>query len=82
MENVRHGLAALRGGDKIVKNEEPTSGLEPLTPAPATGDNSCVAGVCTRLQIPHFQAAFSAPGCPMLHRFAFLVVSDITLVFA
>ena len=25
---------------------EPTSGLEPLTPAPATSDRSCVAGDC------------------------------------
>jgi len=30
--------------------EEPKSGLEPLNSAPATSDNSCVAGVCLRLQ--------------------------------
>jgi hypothetical protein len=30
---------------------EPTSGLGPLTPAPATSDDSCVAGVC-RTRIP------------------------------
>jgi hypothetical protein len=35
------------------QKREPTSGLEPLTPAPATSDNSGVAGVCTSLQIPH-----------------------------
>src|SRR5918997_3349059 len=29
---------------------EPTSGLEPLTLAPATSDNSGVAGVCSGLQ--------------------------------
>jgi hypothetical protein len=28
------------------------------------------------LQIPHFQAAFSAPGCCMLHRIALPVVSE------
>jgi hypothetical protein len=32
---------------------EPTSGLQPLTPAPATSDPSGVAGVCRRLQMPH-----------------------------
>jgi hypothetical protein len=32
---------------------EPTSGLEPLTPAPATSVRSCVAERCTGLQIPH-----------------------------
>jgi hypothetical protein len=32
---------------------EPTSGLEPLTYNLITSDNSCVAGVCTGLQIPH-----------------------------
>src|SRR5215208_2837691 len=32
---------------------EPTSGLEPLTPAPATSDHSGVAGVCRELQMPH-----------------------------
>jgi hypothetical protein len=35
------------------KNKEPTSGLEPLTPALATGDRSVVAGVCRGLQMPH-----------------------------
>jgi hypothetical protein len=32
---------------------EPTSGLEPLTPAPATSVRSVVAEGCTGLQIPH-----------------------------
>jgi hypothetical protein len=35
------------------QNKEPTSGLEPLTPAPATSVRSVVAGVCSRLQNPH-----------------------------
>ncbi len=49
--------------------------LEPLTPAPVTSARSCVAGGCTRLQIPHSWVAFSAPGCCALHRIAFPVVS-------
>jgi hypothetical protein len=32
---------------------EPTSGLEPLSPAPATSVRSGVSGRCTRLHIPH-----------------------------
>ena len=35
------------------QNREPASGLEPLTPAPATSVRSVVAGVCTGLQMPH-----------------------------
>jgi hypothetical protein len=38
---------------EIAYSREPTSGLEPLTPAPATSDNSGVAGVCRRLQMAH-----------------------------
>src|ERR671916_2837779 len=45
-------------------------------PAPATSDNSCVAGVCAALQIPHILAAFSSPLCWVLHRIAFPVVSE------
>src|SRR5918995_1191073 len=41
-----------------------------------TSDPSGVAGVCRRLQIPHFQAASSAPGCCALHRIALPVVSE------
>jgi hypothetical protein len=41
---------------------EPTSGLEPLTPASATSDNSGVAGGCTELQIPHIYAGFLCSG--------------------
>jgi hypothetical protein len=42
-----------RGGGRGATFREPTSGLEPLTPAPVTSDNSGVAGTCTWLQIPH-----------------------------
>ena len=41
-----------------------------------TSDHSGVAGVCTGLQISHFEAAFSAPGCCLLHRIALPVVSE------
>ena len=41
-----------------------------------TSDNSGVAGVCTRLQIPHIQAVSSSPVCPALHRIALPVVSE------
>jgi hypothetical protein len=41
-----------------------------------TSDNSCVAGVCTRLQFPHTQADFLSPACCVLHRIAFPVVSE------
>ena len=37
------------------KIREPTSGLEPLTPAPATSDTSSVAGVCRGLQMRIFR---------------------------
>ena len=35
----------------------------------------CYPGTCRGLQIPHFQAAFSAAACCALHRIAFPVVS-------
>src|SRR5215208_1264951 len=41
-----------------------------------TSDNSCVAGVCTRLQIPHIQRGFLSLHCCLLHRIAFPVVSE------
>jgi len=41
-----------------------------------TSDHSGVAGVCTGLTLPHFQVAFFAAPCPVLHRIAFPVVSD------
>jgi hypothetical protein len=40
-----------------------------------TSDHSGVAGVCTGLQFPHIQAAFSSPVCYVLHRIAVPVVS-------
>jgi hypothetical protein len=58
------------------ENREPTSGLEPLTPAPATSDHSGVAGGCTGLQIPPNQANLFSLVCPVLHRIAFPVVSE------
>jgi hypothetical protein len=44
-------------------------------PALATSDQLPVAEACTRLQIPHIQAASAAPGCSLLHRIALPVVS-------
>src|SRR5215216_3779556 len=41
-----------------------------------TSDHSGVAGVCTGLQMPHIQAAFSSLACSVLHRIAFPVVSE------
>ena len=41
-----------------------------------TSDKSCVAGVCTSLQISHIQADFLSLLCPVLHRMAFPVVSE------
>ncbi len=41
-----------------------------------TSDNSCVAGVCTSLQIPHIQGVSSSLACCVLHRIAFPVVSE------
>src|SRR5215213_7851285 len=41
-----------------------------------TSDNSDVAGVCSGLPFPHFQAVFSAPGCRVLHSIALPVVSE------
>ncbi len=58
------------------QKREPTSGLEPLTPAPATSDQSGVAEVCGGLQIPHIQAGFFSLPCPVLHRIALAVVSE------
>jgi hypothetical protein len=55
---------------------EPTSGLEPLTPAPATSDQSGVAEACTDLQNPHSWRVFLALPCPVLHRIALPVVSE------
>ncbi len=45
-------------------------------PAPATSDNSGVAGACTDLQMPHTKADFLSPVCPVLQRIAFSVVSE------
>src|SRR5215218_3305207 len=44
-------------------------------PAPATSDNSCVAGGCPTLQIPYLYGVFSSPACTSLHRIALAVVS-------
>jgi hypothetical protein len=64
------------------QNLEPTSGLEPLSPALVTSDNSCVARVCTGLEMPHKWAAFSAPGCCVLHRIApYCVPGGIKIAF-
>jgi hypothetical protein len=46
-------LSDLRFTCKSQQNKEPTSGLEPLTSAPATSVRSVVAGRCSGLQIPH-----------------------------
>jgi hypothetical protein len=32
--------------------------------------------MCTVLQIPHIESGFSSPGCCVLHRIAFPVVSE------
>ncbi len=45
-----------------------------------TSDRSGVAGTCTGLQIPHFQRGFLSPGCPVLHRIAFSVVSKVSWI--
>src|SRR5688572_26850396 len=41
-----------------------------------TSDHSGVAVACRGLQIPHIQAVFFAPDCPVLHGIAFPVVSE------
>src|ERR671926_1456842 len=48
------------------ENKEPTSGLEPLTPAPATSVRSVVSGHCTELQNPHRNRVFCPLCCPLL----------------
>ena len=40
-----------------------------------TSDQSCVAQVCTGLQMPHIYAVFFSGACPRLHRIALPVVS-------
>ena len=51
---VDQGLLTFRVfGLSMGKIEEPTSGLEPLTPAPVTSARSVVAQRCTGLQMPH-----------------------------
>jgi hypothetical protein len=41
-----------------------------------TSDQSCVAEVCTGLQMPHIYAVFFSGACPRLHRIALPVVSE------
>src|SRR5215212_12030724 len=52
------GPSSMSVGSSLLKvlqeKREPTSGLEPLTPAPATSVRSVVAGRCRGLQFPHF----------------------------
>jgi hypothetical protein len=53
---VAGAATALRFGifpADLYKIGEPTSGLEPLTPAPTTSVRSLVAERCTSLQIPY-----------------------------
>jgi hypothetical protein len=56
---LRHSVFYLQ----ISEKEDPTSGLEPLTPAPATSDHSGVGGVCRGLQMPHIQRDFCSLVC-------------------
>src|ERR687890_668730 len=68
-------LPYLRFSCKSEQNEEPTSGLEPLTPAPATSDHSGVAGVCWGLLMLHSKALFSEWVGGVFHNFAPLMLS-------
>src|SRR5215211_3110531 len=49
----------------------PTSGLEPLTPAPVTSERSVVAERCTDLQILHRQRVLRSMYCSPLQGIAF-----------
>src|SRR5215208_4384868 len=55
---------------KSQQNGEPTSGLEPLTPAPATSLRSVVAKRCRGLQIPHRKGVYCSLYCSLLQAIA------------
>ena len=63
-------LISSRGFMEKDNGQKPTSGLKPLTPAPATSVRSVVAEGCTGLQIPLRQRVFCSLHCPLLQGIA------------